>query len=192
MMEEAVRRYMLAVKDPGSLVNQDAVKELEAKLASETDPIERLTLHASLAQAKAPPMERLEAEFVEAAKPWADDKGVSWQTFVDEGVDRNVLVKAGFEVTGLRRRATTETRPRTRRPRVGPDTVRQAYPTRAGTNFTLKEVQERSGASYGTVRKVVEEDLQEGILEDRGFDTGRNTRGRAPKLYAKVSKARRG
>jgi hypothetical protein len=60
--------------------------------------------------------------------------------------------------------------------------VRAAIP---GTTFTIKSLQERSGASPAVVRKVVAEELDAGNLTDEGADPDHSGPGRAPTLYKK-------
>lgn len=60
------------------------------------------------------------------------------------------------------------------------DEVREAIPS--GT-FTVKDLQERSGASAAVVRRVIGEEVDAGNVSDEGFDPRPRRSGRAPERY---------
>lgn len=122
-----------------------------------------------------------EAAFVEHARAWAEAAGVSGKAFAAEGVPADVLRRAGF------RDVTDDGRPRTRRrtgagrrASVTADGVRTAIPS--GT-FTVRRLQELSGASAATVRRVIGEGVRAGSLIQRGVDSDHDGPGRAPTTY---------
>ncbi len=93
-----------------------------------------------------------------SARAWAAEHGIGVKAFQKEGVQPAVLRRAGFEVSGGggsrggrggRGGSSGGGRKRTR---VTVAEVRAAIPN--GT-FTIKTLQERSGASPAVVRKVV-------------------------------------
>ena len=178
----AVRDYLKAVKDPGSLRNDDLVGQLRGKLESSDDSLERLRLRQQLLDAQSPSIERYEEGFITHAKGWAEGQGIGVKAFSDEGVTAAVLRKAGFAVPGGRGRAssTRTAAPRARRSRVTVEEVRSAIPAGA---FTIKQLQEASGASPAVVRKVVSEEEQAGRLQSAGTDPDHRGPGRAPILY---------
>jgi hypothetical protein len=63
---------------------------------------------------------------------------------------------------------------------VSSDEVRAAIPK--GT-FTVKDLQERSGASAAVVRRVISEEVEAGNVSDEGPDPDHSGPGRAPAIY---------
>lgn len=186
--ESAVRDYLRALKDPSSLRDEDTINDLTKRLEQSDDALERLRLRQQLLDAEAPDVERLEEGFVTHAKAWADDIPISVNAFQAEGVASDVLRRAGFPVSGPARRGRAArgqaaVATRTRRSRVTVDEVRGAIPD--GT-FTIKTLQEVSGASPAVVRKVVAEEESGGRLRSEGTDPDHRGPGRAPVLYRKV------
>ena len=183
--ETAVRDYLRALKDPASLRDEDTINDLTKRLEQSDDALERLRLRQQLLDAEAPNVERLEEGFVTHARAWADAIPISVNAFQAEGVPQDVLRRAGFTVAGARRgrgaRSTAPAgAPRARRSRVTVDEVRAAIPD--GT-FTIKTLQEASGASPAVVRKVVAEEESAGRLRSEGTDPDHRGPGRAPVLY---------
>jgi len=185
--ESAVRDYLRALKDPSSLRDEAAINDLTKRLESSDDALERLRLRQQLLDAEAPDVQRLEEAFVTHAKAWADDIPISVNAFSAEGVAPDVLRRAGFPVSGGNGRRGRAPRagaaPRTRRSRVTVEEVRAAIPD--GT-FTIKTLQEISGASPAVVRKVVAEEESAGRLRSEGTDPDHRGPGRAPVLYRKA------
>ena len=184
--ETAVRNYLLSVRDPGALRDDDAISDLKSKLEQSDDELERLQLRQQLLDMEHPPLERFEDAFVEHAKAWADQTGISGEAFVAEGVPAAVLRRAGFRNVaggGRSRRSTapraTSTRTSTRT-RVSADEVRAAIPS---GSFTVKDLQERSGASAAVVRRIIQEEVEAGTLSDQGADPDHSGPGRAPTVY---------
>lgn len=178
--EEAVRSYLVALKDPGALRDGDAIADLERRIDGSDDQLERVVLRQQLIEAKAPTIDRFEEDFVTHAKAWADEQGVSASAFAEEGVPAGVLRRAGFRVGGGRRSAKGARSGGGQRSRVTADEVRGAIPK---GSFTIKTLQERSGASPAVVRKVVQEELAAGSLNELGTDPDHSGPGRAPTLY---------
>lgn len=185
--ETAVRDYLRALSDPSSLRDDGQIEDLQSKLNSSQDGVERLRLRQMLLEAETPSIERYEEGFVTHAKAWADESGISAKAFTDEGVNDDVLRRAGFSVGDGRRRGRTTRQapaaPRTRRSRVTAEDVRGAIPD--GT-FTIKTLQDTSGASPAVVRKVVSEEESAGRLRNEGTDPDHRGPGRAPVLYRRV------
>jgi hypothetical protein len=183
--EEAVRSYLVALKDPSALRDEEGIAELERKIDATDDQLERVLLRQRLLEAKAPTIERYEEEFVTHAKAWADEQGVSASAFAEEGVPAAVLRRAGFRVGGGGRRAGRSggRSGGGQRSRVTADEVRAEIPK---GSFTIKVLQERSGASPAVVRKVVQEELGSGALKELGADPDHSGPGRAPTLYQRA------
>ncbi|MPZ86593.1 MAG: hypothetical protein GEU81_00705 [Nitriliruptorales bacterium] len=180
--ETAVRDYLRALKDPASLRDDETINELGAQLEKSDDPVERLRLRQQLLELEAPPLDRHEQAFRTHARAWAEDHGISLKAFTDEGVPNDVLRKAGFQVGGRRGRgARGSARPR--RSRVTTEQVRAAIPKGP---FTIKHLQDVSGASPAVVRKVVAEEEASSRLRSEGTDPDHHGPGRAPVLYRPV------
>lgn len=186
--EDAVRNYLKALRDPGSLRDENRIAELQQELDSSDDTIDRLRLQQELLEAANPPLEAYEDSFVEHAKAWADRAGITANAFLAEGVSSGVLRRAGFSVRGAgRRTARAGGRPRKSpraagRTRTSAEEVRKAIPK--GT-FTVKDVQEASGASPAVVRRVIAEAVAAGEVDDLGPDPDHSGPGRSPTLYQK-------
>jgi hypothetical protein len=183
--EEAVRSYLTALKDPSALRDEETIASIENEIDSTSDELDRLKLRQQLLEAQSPQIERFEEDFVTHAKAWADEHGVSAEAFASEGVDAAVLRRAGFRVGGGRgrgssRRSGSSNGSGQTRSRVTSEEVRAAIPK--GT-FTIKSLQERSGASPAVVRKVVAESLESGYITEEGPDPDHSGPGRTPTLY---------
>jgi hypothetical protein len=178
--EEVVRSYLTALKDPSALRDDAAIAKIEDEIASTDDQIQRLRLRQQLLEARTPSLDRFEEDFVTHAKAWADEQGVTAQAFASEGVSASVLRRAGFRVAGGRGRAGGKPRNGSTRSRVTAEEVRAAI--RKGT-FTIKVLQERSGASSAVVRRVVTEEVEAGRVSEKGTDPDHTGPGRAPTLY---------
>jgi hypothetical protein len=63
---------------------------------------------------------------------------------------------------------------------VSAEEVRAAIPTGA---FTVKDLQERSGASAAVVRRIIQEEVDAGNLTAEGSDPSHSGPGRAPTVY---------
>lgn len=178
--EAAVRNYLVSLKDPSALRDDSRIEELQQRLEASQDELERLQLRQQLLDAERPSLGGYEEEFITHAKAWADDRGISEKAFAAEGVPAAVLRKAGFRgVRGGRRRASTAPTGRTRT-RTSPEEIRKAIPR---GSFTIKQLQDRSGASSAVVRRVVQEEVDAGRLKEAGSDPDHRGPGRAPVLY---------
>lgn len=187
--ESAVRDYLRALKDPDGLKDEGTINDLQKRVESAADGLERLRLRQELLDLQNPSMERWEEAFVMHAKAWADEHHVTGQAFIEDGVETPVLRKAGLlggqgprgRGRGAGRNIGGGTRaPRTR---VTVEQVRQAIPAGA---FTIKQLQDASGASPAVVRKVVQEEAAAGRLKTDGSDPDHRGPGRAPVLYKRA------
>ena len=182
---DSIARYLRALHDPLSARDENAVAALEEQLRAAEDPLERLKLRAALRQAEQPHPGPLEEAFVAEAKAWGEEHGVGPQPFLDEGVPADVLRRAGFSVPrtdgsrGRGRRRTTALRPR-----ISGDAVREAIPKRR--QFSLKDIQDASGASSATVRNVVLSAVATGDVLELGPDPKHTGRGRPRTLYKRA------
>lgn len=181
--ESAVRNYLTALRDPSALRDDEKIADLRQQLESSEDPAKRLQLRQQILDAESPSLQRYEDDFVTHAKAWAEDQGVTAKAFEEEGVPNQVLRKAGLRAGRGRapgRRAATT---RSGRSRVTAEEVRKAIPR---GSFTIKSLQEKSGASPAVVRKVVSEEESNGRIEKAGTDPDHTGPGRAPTLYRRA------
>jgi hypothetical protein len=179
--ETAVRDYLVALRDPSALRDDNEIKQLEKQLKDTDDELERVRLRQQIMDQERPSIDRYEDGFVKHAKSWADKHGISAKAFTAEGVPPAILRKAGFSVgRGRTRRRTTQRRRASKR--VSAAEVRSAVPR--GT-FTIKKLQEKTGASPAVVRNVLAEEEQSGKVTRVGPDPDHKGPGRAPTLYRK-------
>jgi hypothetical protein len=179
--EDAVRRYLAALKDPSSLRDDDKINALRSQLESSGDELERLRLRQQLHEAENPQLTSFEDDFVTHARAWAEEQGIGGRAFAEEGVPDGVLRRAGLSPGRRARRGGR--RGGAPRSRVTADEVRAAIPRK---RFTTKMLQESSGASPAVVRKVIAEEEQQGRLANHGPDPDHRGPGRAPTLYKKA------
>lgn len=181
--ETVVRKYLDALRDPSSLRDDEAIGDVERKLADEGDPIARLKLQQELAELNAPSMDSIENAFVVSAKAWADDIGITGKAFAAEGVPAATLRRAGFAVSGRGgKRTTSSGGGKKRGSRVTTEMVIDAMPQGA---FTLRSLRELTGASPAVVRKAVTSEEEAGRVVDAGPDPDHSGPGRAATLYRK-------
>jgi hypothetical protein len=180
--ETTVRTYLNALRDPKTLRDDDAITAKQDELNAEDDPIKRLQLQEELSRLTAPSVEAIEDDFVVHGKAWADKHGLSAAAFVAEGVPAAVLRRAGFTVdvpksSGRKRSSGTRSSSGTR---VTTEEVIEAMPK---GSFTVKVLQEASGASPAVVRKAINAEVEAGRLTDAGPDPDHSGPGRSPTLY---------
>ena len=178
--EDAVRAYLRFLSDPDAMVDAEAVAEAERAVAAATDPVDKLRAIAQRERVATVDAASLEAAFVAEAKGWAAAEGVPVRAFGELGVDPGVLRRAGFEVAGGSARSASPSSPR--RSRVSADDVRDAA---IGFTelFTVADLEEATGASTGTVRRVIQELTEVGSIRDIGPDPDHTGPGRAPTRY---------
>jgi hypothetical protein len=182
--ETAVREYLVALKDPSALRDDSTLTDLRTQLDEATDTISRLELRQRIMDVESPSLQRYEEAFVTHAKAWADERQITVKAFAAEGVQPSVLRRAGFAVAGRARgigRSSSRTGPA--RTRVTTQEVRSGIGKKP---FTVKQLQESSGASPAVVRKVVQDELAEGRLTEAGKDPDHRGPGRAPVLYKRA------
>ena len=84
--EDAVRKYLMYLNDPGSLQDADAVAAATAAVAAATDPIDKLRALAALESAQDVDPQACREAFLLHAKTWADAEGISAKAFLELGV----------------------------------------------------------------------------------------------------------
>lgn len=176
-VEAAVRGYLVMLHDRSWLTAVPEYERLRQEREQAGDPLERVRLDAELRQFERALADRCEAAFVACAKQWADAHGVTAEAFRAEGVPANVLRRAGF----LLREDRARSRAGSPGARTSPSTseIRAAMPP---GRFTVDDIEQRTGASRGAVRRVIRLMLQRGEIEQVGFAEG-STRAR---VYRRV------
>jgi len=190
--EDALRHYLQFLADPQGLVDDERIKELETEIESTSDPIAQLRAHSEVAKLKNVDEEALRAGFIQHARAWADANDVTVEAFRRMGVPEADLKAA--KLTGNERRARRTPpasvnghgRPaagevQKRKPRVSTESIVEVIPAQG--EFTVRSVAERSGASDGTVRKVIDDLVAQGEVLEAGTAKTAGTRGRAPLAF---------
>ena len=186
--EAAIRAYLTYLEDPGKLRDEREVQRLTNAVLAAEDPIDKLKALAELKRAAQVDGDALRADFVAAAKPWAEEAGVPAAAFAELGVPDDVLVEAGFELPprprrgGRRAGGERAAGTRQRSAPVPASALKDAIRQRRGT-FVLNDLVAEHAASPGTVRKAVEELIASGEVEKLGPDPDHRARGRAPLRY---------
>jgi hypothetical protein len=151
--ESEILHYMAFLADPSTAVNQTAVDRAFKAFEDATDPLKKLEARQAWVDSRQPDPSKLEADFIKVAFEWAERKGIQAETFLAQGVPREVLRDAGFEVrTGVYR------------PRVKGDTVRK-WALDQADKFTIAEAVDALGASPAGVRNVLNSMIEEGTVE---------------------------
>lgn len=193
--ETAVRRYLQFLADPTALRDEERLEELRAAAERASDPIERLRAYSEIERAEQVDGSALEADFVAAAKSFADAEGISPGAFRRLGVPIDVLVRAGLlsRASGGRDTRAATARPSrstgaraTRAPSVGADTIKAFIRDNVHGRFTLADVQGDVGGSPLTVRKAVDELVSVGEVRRLGPRQGHQGPGRAPIEYERA------
>lgn len=163
--EDAVRTYLRWRQDPASV--QPDTGDLDARIEAEQDPVERVKLRSERSR-MADLGPTLEADFVTHVRAWADEHDVTADALLEEGVERRLLAQAGM-LTGAPR--TPRGAPRSRSSRVRrEDIAAHVRGLRQGTTVTTSTIANDAGGSPATVRKVLDELLDEGVVVEDGKD----------------------
>lgn len=182
--ERIIRRYMLALRDPMSLLDTDEIAGLEKRLDGLTDPIDRVMVRQRILEESTPDFGTAEADFVSVAARWAADQDISVEAFIAEAVPRATLKKAGFAINkGNAKQRSSTTRLKPKRARVGRDEIRQRVPSSA---FTVSALVDLTGGSPATVRDVVVDLVDRGELVAQGPASDHRGPGRAPMVYKRT------
>lgn len=176
--EEAVRQYLMYLHNPESLRDEDKIREAELAVEQAGDPLEKLKAYADLRFAQDIDGDEYRTAFTAHAKAYAEAEDIPVDAFLDMGVPEQDLQAAGFDV-GSRSAGSQGSG----RSRVSSADVQSAALSFA-TPFTVAELEERTGASIGTVRKVIGDLVGDGRLSEQGEDPDWSGRGRAPMRYA--------
>jgi hypothetical protein len=185
-VEDAVSGYLTYLKDPSTLIDKAKIQELTARLASSSSPLEQLRIATELHQAESVDAGSVTATFIRHAAAYSKREGLAPEAFLRLGVPRNVAQEAGLLGPAGKHPAKSKVsakvkgEPKIRAARTGREDVVAAVPSRS---FTYRDLEELSGASVVTVRRVVDDLLSSGAIVDIGVDPGYAGRGRAPRRF---------
>jgi hypothetical protein len=190
-VEEAVSGYLTYLKDPSSLIDKAKIRELAARLESSASPLEQLKIASELHHVESVDADSITAIFVQHAAAYAKRENLAAEAFLRLGVPRKIAEQAGLlgpagEPPAKKKGSKTNTtstvsnETKTRSPRTGREDVAAAIPARS---FTYRDLEELSGASVVTVRRVVDDLLASGAIADIGVDPEYAGRGRAPRRF---------
>lgn len=184
--ETAVREYLMALKNPEALRDETSIAATREKLETSTDPVERLHLRGDLALLSQVNADVYEEGFIAHAKAWADEEGIDAEAFAAEGVDADVLKRAGFKVAAKRQGKRTARKPASGA-RIGQDQVKAAIKAmKVGTSTTVKRLAEEAGAGVATASKALATAEIQGLVKKSGTDFTHEGPGRAPTHYERV------
>lgn len=175
--EEDVRRYLMFLEDPESLVDRTAAGDARRAALEKPDPIDRLLALEVARRMETVDRDSVRGPFLKSVKPWALSVGVHHDTLLSAGVPRQDLADAGFQLD------QSEPTAAVRRQRVSiDDVVREAL--NAGRPLSVQDLVNISGASTGTVRKAIGAMLKDGRLVEDGPDPEWSSRGKPPQRYS--------
>lgn len=166
---DAVRRYLLFLEDPSSVDFSAEVEKVNAQLAEQKDPLERLRLKGELVRLQGSHEDLLRAGFVAHAHAWATREGLPLSVFDDMGIPDAVMRQAHLRF-------------RPRRPFVGRDDVLR-WMLDQKEPFGVHAAQRDTGASHITVRRVLSDLVAAGELVDAGGNPAHQGRGRAARMF---------
>ena len=185
-LENSVRLYLVALRDPSALVDHDVIAELERAFERASDPIEQLRTLSSLERARVVDLAVLEQAFVRDARHWAERERVGVEAFRALGVPEATLCAAG-----LTRARKVSGRHSARAQVAGAGSVKAESIRRKvlglDGSFSLLDVAALAGGSPMTIRKAVAELVASGHVRRLGPDPSHSGRGRAPILYEVVA-----
>ena len=186
--DDAIRQYLRWVNDPTSLVDLARITELEALAERSEDPLARLKAYSELEKVRSVDERAIRERFVQHAKAWAAANDISAEAFRHMNVAKADLKAAGLLGDGKPGKLVTKTlapaappEGRTRRPRTSSQSILAHVPDSG--EFTVRSVAEASGASEATVRKVIDDLVEQGSVLEAGTAKATGTRGRAPLAY---------
>ncbi|MEZ5246697.1 MAG: hypothetical protein R2707_16485 [Acidimicrobiales bacterium] len=182
--ESAIRNYLTYLRDPESLRDEDEIVKLREQVESAVssgDAIAEWKARTELKRAEEVDGTAFRDAFIDHAKQYVDEQDLDPSVLGDMGVPAADLKSAGLVSMG---RSTTAPGDRQRRSRVTIEDVKAAVPSTG--NFTSRDLEDKTGASYGTIRKALAELVRDKVITDEGADAEHSGRGRAPVVYRKT------
>ena len=180
--QTAVRNYLLFLEDPSKLVDHDLIETLSLRAREAKDPIEKLMAYAELDRVQRSDDRKYKLDFILYAKVWAEANAIGVAAFQQLGVHDDVLRSAGLLSDGERRGVKGRPEPRAVRRTVSARKVKAHLRSMHG-KFTLTDLYSSVGGSPMTVRKAIQELIDEGVITRLGPALDWRGRGRAPIVY---------
>lgn len=184
--EIAVREYLLFVENPDQLVDTTKLDALKSAVERATDPIDRLKALAQLEKAQQPSEAGYKEAFIRSAQAWAEANEVPASAFLLLGVERSVLQAAGMLTRGRHTGVTPSIRRAGRQSRNTTSTQIKEAVLRHKRKFTLADLAASAGGSPMTIRKAVNELIDDGSVERLGPDPEWTGQGRAPIVFQRT------
>jgi hypothetical protein len=179
--ETAVRNYLTFLSDPDRLVDQAAVKKLQANVEKAKDPVDKLRAISKLETARKADPDVYRRGFVENAKAWAEDEGVPGSAFERMGVPQDVLRDAGLAPRARRGRSKAPRAARAPRRRSMKAGDIEAGIVILEEPFTVRDVADKVGGSPLTIKAALDRLEAQGRIRPAGERSG--GRGRASKVW---------
>lgn len=166
--EDAVRAYLQWRDDPDSVAADTT--DLDQRITATSDPVERVKLRSERTR-RLDVGPALESAFVANVAAWAREHEVTADALLEEGVERRLLAEAGL-LSGAPRSSSRGPASTARRSTRVSRSAIEGYVRglRAGTAFTTATVATDVGGSSGTIRKVLDALLAEGVIGEVGKD----------------------
>lgn len=186
--ETAVRNYLLYIEDPDQLRDEALIEKAQQAADEAKDPITKLKALSDLERARNIEEEGLRKAFITHAKTYAAEQGIPLEAFRSMGIKDAVLHDAGFDVPSGRRgrgRGTSSSSEPRQRAKAVPVAEIKTYVMSLDGTFVLNDIRENIGGSVATVRKAVDELIEEGKVDKLGPVLNWSGRGRAPIEYKK-------
>ncbi len=167
--DKAISDYLTFISDPESLKDDDLIDELQGQLNDEVDPLRQLSLRDQLERLRTLPEDAFLLPFLEHAKAYAEEHGISISGFESMGVDRKVLRDAGLKPPGSYTTAA--------------HVIKRLREANLLT-FTQPQIITLTGAAPGTVRKAINQLVAAGeVTRTDEFDPTHSGRGSRAKLF---------
>lgn len=172
--DAAVRDYLRFVEDPNQLIDDTRIAELERAVAEAADPLDRLRAVAELERCRRPDESAYRDAFIRHAKLWAEQNNVPASAFTVLGVDDAALEDAGL---------LPAARSRQHRPRLVRIGDIRAAVTTWTERFTYADVERKVGGSPMTIRKAINQLVDDGTVVRLGPDPDWHGKGQSPHLF---------
>jgi hypothetical protein len=183
--ELAIRRYLQWLSDPSSIVDSAAIDAAEQTARQTTDVIEKLKALSRAEHLRSGDSASVRTAFLQHARSWGETHEISAASWIRLGVPPEVLREAG--ITGNRAAVRPSTiagpRPKASGVTIGAITAHVASLT---DPFVLTDIAESVGGSPMTVRKAIDQLVDDGTVRRLGPDPQHSGRGRAPIRYQTV------
>ena len=183
--ETAIRNYLLYLDNPAQLIDAEEINRLQTEIDAATDPLDKLRTLSKLQRAQQSDEHALQEAFCAHAKAWADANDVTAASLATLGVSTDLLRRAGFDLPHAADQPAKSRNAKTRQNSGQTVTTGQikAEVAKRTTPFTLADIAERAGGSPMTIRKAVNELIDEGVVERLGPSPKWTRQGRAPILF---------